>query len=51
MVVVGRVVRALLIEGTMETLSNAALCVLGLAETVKVVADLHLWSKLAIADR
>ncbi|SDZ20572.1 hypothetical protein SAMN05444004_107152 [Jannaschia faecimaris] len=41
MIVVGSVVHALLIDGTMETISKAALCVLVLAATVKVVADLR----------
>ncbi len=39
-IVVGSIVHALLIEGTMETLSKAALCALVLAATVKVVVDL-----------
>lgn len=44
-IVVGSVVHAMLIEGTMETLSKAALCALVLAATVKVVAGLRLWVK------
>jgi predicted ferric reductase len=39
-IVIGSVAHALLIEGTMETLSKVALCVLVVAATVKVVADL-----------
>lgn len=44
MVVVGSVIHALLVEGTMETVSKAALCVLVLAATGKVVVDLRGWS-------
>ena len=40
-IVVGSVVHAMLIEGTMETLSKAALCALVLAATVKVMVDLR----------
>ena len=39
-IVVGTMVHALLIEGTMETVSKVALCALVLAATIKVVADL-----------
>ena len=39
-VVVGSVVHAMLVEGTMETLSKAALCVLVLAGATKVIVDL-----------
>ncbi|WP_068116003.1 ferric reductase-like transmembrane domain-containing protein [Tropicimonas marinistellae] len=41
--VVGSVVHALLIEGTMETKSKVALCVLVLAATTKVVRDRKVW--------
>jgi len=44
-IVVGTVVHALLIEGTMETMSKAALCALTLAATIKVLADLRVWAK------
>ena len=44
-IVVGTVVHALLIEGTMETMSKAALCALALAATIKVLADLKAWAK------
>lgn len=40
----GSVVHALLIEGTMETVSKAVLCVLVLAATVKVAVDLRVWA-------
>ena len=40
------VAHCLLIEGTMETISKAALCALVLAATVKVMADL--WRKRAL---
>ena len=39
-IVVGGVVHAMLIEGTMETISKAALCVLVLGAAMKVIADL-----------
>ena len=38
------VVHALLIEGTMETASKAALCTLVVVAAVKVAADLRLWA-------
>ena len=38
-IVVGGVVHAILIEGTMETVSKAVLCALVLAATIKVMAD------------
>ncbi len=42
-IVAGSVVHAILIEGTMETMSKAALCALVLAATLKVMADLRVW--------
>lgn len=42
-VVVGSVVHAVLIDGTMETFSKIALCVLVVVATVKVLADLRVW--------
>ena len=44
-IVVGSVVHAILIEGTMETVSKAALCALVLMATMKVMADLQVWAK------
>ena len=44
-IVVGSVVHGLLIEGTMETMSKAALCVLVLGAAIKVMADLRVWRK------
>lgn len=44
-IVVGTVVHAMLIEGTMETVSKAALCALVLAATVIVMADLRVWAR------
>ena len=44
-IVAGSVVHAMLIEGTMETISKAALCALVLAATVKVMIDLRVWKK------
>jgi predicted ferric reductase len=46
-IVVGSVVHGMLIEGTMETISKAVLCVLVLATTIKVLADLRVWRKRA----
>jgi hypothetical protein len=40
-IVAGSVVHGLLVEGTMETVSKAALCALVLGATVKVMADLR----------
>ncbi len=40
-IVVGSVVHGILIEGTMETVSKAALCALVLVATMKVVIDLR----------
>ncbi|MGR3312141.1 ferric reductase-like transmembrane domain-containing protein [Roseovarius indicus] len=45
-IVVGSVVHALLIQGTMETISKTALCALVLAATLRVVADPRVVSKL-----
>ncbi len=42
-IVTGSVVHAMLIEGTMGTLSKAALCVLVLAAAVKVVVERRPW--------
>jgi MYXO-CTERM domain-containing protein len=42
-IVTGSVVHGILIEGTMETVSKAALCALVLAATIKVMADLRVW--------
>jgi predicted ferric reductase len=44
-IVVGTVVHAMLIEGTMETVSKAVLCALVLIATVKVMADLRVWAR------
>jgi predicted ferric reductase len=44
-IVVGSVAHCLLIEGTMETISKAVLCVLILVATVKVMIDLQVWRK------
>jgi len=44
-IVAGSVVHALLVEGTMETISKAVLCGLALAATTKVIADLPIWPK------
>jgi len=44
-IVVGSVVHGMLVEGTMETMSKAALCTLVLAATIKVMADLRVWRR------
>jgi hypothetical protein len=48
-IVVGTVAHAMLIEGTMETVSKAALCGLVLAATMKIIVDLRLWPKSSAA--
>ena len=48
-IVVGTVVHAMLIEGTMETVSKAALCALVLAAAIKVMADLRVRRKRGTA--
>jgi len=45
-IVVGSVVHGMLVEGTMETVSKAALCALVLGAAIKVIADV--WRKLAM---
>lgn len=44
-IVVGTVFHALLIEGTMETMSKATLCALTLAATIHVLAGWRIWAK------
>jgi predicted ferric reductase len=48
-IVAGTVAHAMLIEGTMEAASKAALCGLVLAATTKVIADLRIWPKSSAA--
>lgn len=43
--VVGTVIHALLIEGTMEMLSKVVLCALVVLATMKVMVDLRVWAK------
>ena len=45
--VLGSVVHALLIEGTMELVSKTVLCALVLAAAAKVIADLRPWTTMA----
>ncbi len=45
-VVLGSVIHAMLIEGTMGTVSKAVLCALVLAAALKVAVDLRLWTLL-----
>jgi predicted ferric reductase len=49
-IVVGGVVHAMLIEGTMETVSKGALCALVLAAAVKVMTGLPVWRKGATSS-
>lgn len=49
--VIGSVVHAVLIEGTMGTVSKALLCALVLGATLKVVLDLRTWTLLTRARR
>ncbi len=46
-IVAATVAHGMLIEGAMETVSKAALCVLVLAATVKVITDLRVWRRQA----
>jgi hypothetical protein len=46
-IVAGSVVHGMLVEGTMETFSKAALCALLVAATIKVMAGLRVWRKRA----
>ena len=46
-IVAGSVVHGVLIEGTMETVSKAVLCVLLITATIKVMAGLQVWRKRA----
>jgi len=41
--VIGSVVHAVLIDGTMEPVSKALLCILAVLATLKVMADLRVW--------
>lgn len=44
-IVSGSIIHAVLIEGTMETVTKALLCAAVLAATVKVVVDLRVWAR------
>ena len=44
-IVIGSVVHGMLVEGTMEMVSKATLCVLLLAAAIKVMVDLRVWRK------
>jgi predicted ferric reductase len=44
-IVAGSAVHGMLVEGTMETMSKAALCALVLGATIKVMADRRVWRK------
>jgi predicted ferric reductase len=45
--VAGSVLHAVLIEGTMETVTKVVLCILVIGATTKVISDLRVWSKRA----
>jgi predicted ferric reductase len=47
-IVVGSVIHAILIQGTMETFSKVALSALVIGVTVKVIADLRVWARRAM---
>ncbi len=49
--VIGSVVHALLVDGTMEPLSKAAFCIFVLLATAKVVRDLRVWALITRAGR
>lgn len=49
-IVVGSVVHAMLIEGTMGTISKAALCAFAVAATAKALIDLRPWTLLSRPD-
>jgi len=44
-IVVGSGIHGMLIEGTMETMSKAALCALAVAAAIKVMVDRRVWRK------
>ena len=46
-IVAGSALHAILIEGTMETVSKAVLCALVLAAAIKVMVDLRVWRRRA----
>lgn len=46
-IVVGSIVHAMLIEGTMELVSKTALCALVIAATAMAIANLRVWAKRA----
>jgi predicted ferric reductase len=48
-IVVGSVVHGMLIEGTMEIMTKAALCALVLGAAIKAMADLRAWRKPAMS--
>jgi predicted ferric reductase len=50
-IVVASVVHCMLIEGTMETMTKAALCALVLTASIKVLTDLRVWRKRDFALR
>ena len=49
--VIGSVVHAVLIEGTMEMVSKITLCALVIASTIKAIADIRGWAIRPFRDR
>jgi DMSO/TMAO reductase YedYZ heme-binding membrane subunit len=49
-VVMGGAAHAFLIEGTMEPVTKAILCVAAVVVTLKAIRDLRIWSGRAIAN-
>jgi len=49
-IVVGTILHALLIQGTMETVTKALLCLFVLVATAKVMLDLRVWTRSARSD-
>jgi ferric reductase like protein len=46
-IVAASIAHAMLVEGTMETITKATLCILVLAAAIKVMVDLRVWRKPA----
>lgn len=51
LIVAGTALHAVLIQGTMETVSKYMLCALALGATVKVIVDLRIWAARRRASR
>jgi len=51
LIVAGTALHAVLIDGTMETVSKIALCALVIGATVKVIVDLRIWAARRRSER